>query len=195
MDDSLINLSDRKVVYHVPPLTIVPALFCRGTVCWLGENTLGSFLSSFSLYRFSIKKTKLALKSWVEKGRLNQGEWILSWAHLPAIAVPSTGCCLSGTLSVREKSPWLVFLHDMEFCIQNNLKCTSCLHNLPNFKRQCGQTLEMLMFKLKTSTPWNFLPLVQYMDYNYSQWFTCSSVNCHELCFKGEWVFCDFFCS
>lgn len=34
MDNNLINLCDIKVVYHVPPLVIVPSLFCKGTVGW-----------------------------------------------------------------------------------------------------------------------------------------------------------------
>lgn len=32
--DNLTNLCDIKVVYHVPPLVIVPSLFCKGTVGW-----------------------------------------------------------------------------------------------------------------------------------------------------------------
>lgn len=32
--DNVINLCDIKVEYHVPPLVIVPSLFCKGTVGW-----------------------------------------------------------------------------------------------------------------------------------------------------------------
>lgn len=31
---NLINLCDIKVVYHVPPLDIIPSLFCKGTIGW-----------------------------------------------------------------------------------------------------------------------------------------------------------------
>lgn len=34
MDDNLINLCDIKVVYHVPPLAVIPSLLCKGTVGW-----------------------------------------------------------------------------------------------------------------------------------------------------------------
>lgn len=62
----------------------------------------------------------------------------------------------------------------------------------PNFKRECGQLWKCFCSNWKSPT-WNFLPLVQYMDYNRSQWFISSNVNCHALCFKGQWVVYEFF--
>lgn len=50
-----INLCDLKVVYHVPPLDVIPSLFCEGTIGWK-KNILVSFNdSSLSRHRFAIK--------------------------------------------------------------------------------------------------------------------------------------------
>lgn len=50
-----LNSCDIKVVYHVPPLAIVPSLFCKGTVGWKRTFWLAFWDSRLSIYRFSLK--------------------------------------------------------------------------------------------------------------------------------------------
>lgn len=119
----------------------ISSLPFSAVVLLAGRKTFARFFqdsSSFLYSSFSIKRKKNCFIISSGKCRLSEPTSI---EHLSAIAVPSTECCTSWALSVREKSRCLVSLHDMKFCMQIDLKCSSCLHNLHNLKDKCCQTL------------------------------------------------------